>query len=90
MTDELKLGWTIREYYGQDVCWLDGTVITDKDSLKEGYEFLAGGWKFIAKGQNGELCGYNDHTMCVLRFGEDDRNCWVAVGFVNRRGIKVE
>lgn len=88
MTNEITLNWTIREYMGQDVYWLDNeTPITEKDALKEGYQFIAGSWIFTArKDEYGELYGDNGSSMnCILRFGEDDRNAWVAVGFINKR-----
>ena len=86
---ELKLNWTVREYIGQTVYWMDNeTPITDKDALKEGDQFIAGSWIFTArKDEYGELYGEDEHIICCLKFGEDDRNCWVGSGFINKRGI---
>lgn len=87
----IKLNWIVREYMGQDVYWLDGkTTITNKDDLKEGDQFIAGCWAFTAKkDEYGELYGDTGGRLsCVLRFGEDDRNCWVAVGFFNMKALK--
>lgn len=84
------IDWIVQEYIGQTVYWLDNkTEITNKDDLKEGYQFVAGGWVFTTKkDEYGVLYGDNGSQLsCILRFGEDDRKCWVAIGFINKRAL---
>jgi hypothetical protein len=99
---QLKLGWTITEYIGPEVYkWdeRDGKPwpfrLSEEESLKAGDKLCFGweaeGWSYeVVEDEYGVLSGISrgGNTSAVLRFDEDERHCWVAMGFINLRSIR--
>ena len=51
-------------------------------TVKESPEGLQG------EAQTRELCAEADKLLAILRFGEDERNAWICVGLINKRGLE--
>lgn len=71
--------------------------LTAREDLKPGDQILIpaliGGYHrmTIEEGdgslKDGTLMAKTGHSAAFLRFGEDDRKCWVATGMINLRGL---
>lgn len=90
---QLKLGWKVFEYTGAEIHRVEEGKATDqtikeKDGLHDGMEVEAwnGIWTVrIDEGKDPYLDA--PRTIGTLVFGEDDRECWVCGGLINKRLI---
>jgi hypothetical protein len=68
--------------------------ITEEGGLTEGMQVLVagllGGFHVMAvrRDEHGVLSAKGERLTGILRFGEDDRGCWVCLGLVNMRAIE--
>lgn len=90
---QLKLGLTMTCYSGVEIHpILDGEVqkeiIKDENGLHEGMKVEAWGgvWTVIFD-TNGPYLD-SPRTRGMLEFNQDDRECWVCGGLINKRCIK--
>jgi hypothetical protein len=69
-------------------------LLKSRDDLKEGDDiFVTSLWGglmkvTVKKDTYGELFAEDGDLMVVLSFGEDDRQCWTTMGYINKRGIE--
>lgn len=90
---QLKLGWKVYEYTGTEIHRIEDGKATDqtikeKDGLHDGMkvEAWSGIWTVrIDEDKNPYLDA--PRTIGTLVFGEDDRECWVCGGLINKRLI---
>lgn len=90
---QLKLGWKVYEYTGTEIHRIEDGKATDqtikeKDGLHDGMKVEAwnGIWTVrIDEDKNPYLDA--PRTIGTLVFGEDDRECWVCGGLINKRLI---
>lgn len=94
--EQLKLGWTVREYIGSEV-WKESAPeqsLTNEADIQAGDVIICPGlWNenlkmLIKKDSYGVLYGDCGHLTVVLCFDKDDRHCWTTGGFVNKRAIE--
>jgi hypothetical protein len=98
---QLKLGWVIREHIGPEVYLWDSDnqpwphMLRKEGDLKEGdricFDWEDKGWSYeVKRDEHDVLYGisHSGQISCALRFDVDDRHCWVAVGFINLRGVR--
>jgi hypothetical protein len=75
-------------------CGVAKNPITRREDLHEGDEIvvaaLTGGYHGmkIKEDEYGELQAEGEGLAALLKFGEDDRECWVCLALVNLQGIK--
>lgn len=98
-----KLGWVVRENIGSEVyLWIeDGPIpyrLKKYDDLEIGDKICLSWrstfWSYEIKSrfEDGSLWAESSHEGhngigVTLHFNKDSRHCWVAVGFINLRGI---
>jgi hypothetical protein len=92
------IGWTVREYSGCDVFLLlelemVKKPITDRHALKPGVSIAVPsffrGCHHHMKVQSESYAETLDGKLgAFLRFGEDDRNCWVCTSLINTKVFK--
>lgn len=93
---EVAIGFTCREYLGTEIVRDLETMapITDRESLREGdvvyATWLEGGYipLIVERDESERFIGKSRHLFAPLRFGEDDRKCWVAIGFINMKALE--
>jgi len=93
MPEEIK--WKVREYSGCEVYLnvsdLDAhRTLKKKDVLVGGQEIVVPtltGWTMakVARDKYGDLHAETEHYVWPLEFSQDDRECWVAAGCINKK-----
>lgn len=84
-----SLGSAVHHIVQSNAGEFEGEVVTKLEDLKPGMRVVA--WNSIAitvqeiDGAKGT--GISNAAMVFLEHGTDDRNCWVAIGMANLRGI---
>ena len=97
---EVFLHKGLRPEQDEEGRWKGLEPIKNREGLKPGDSILVTGlvgdlfvMKVIAMGQgSGQAVAYNEKgepcLQALLKFGSDDRQCWVCEGLVNTRGVK--
>jgi len=85
----IKLGWTVKEYYGETVFKVNApdAPLKNIDDLKEGDKIIVWGSCVMEVKNDGKLYGDSKNNMVVLDFDTDDRHCWIATCMINKRGL---
>ena len=83
-----KLNFTVKEYIGFEILDTSGNPITDPNGLTHRQIIQTGPLgEFRVNLELDEIWIENEHNIAEIKFGEDDRNCWVATGFINRKAM---
>lgn len=73
--------------------WIGLEPITEQGGIKAGDKVLVHGLfgelyiMDVEANEHGTLHAKGERLTGILKFGEDDRNCWVCLGLVNLRGV---
>ena len=97
--EQKPIGFVCHEYMGARVYkMLDGVPVEEplknRDDIRVGTELavpaLMGGYHVmtVEKDEYGQFTAKGGHLSAILRFGEDDRQCWVCVGLVNLGAVR--
>jgi hypothetical protein len=95
--DAPLIGWLVKEYSGPAVyLFISGTVqetpVTDKSALQPGTQIavpgMGGGYHLMEVKTEAWAETADGRLGAFLRFGEDDRQCWVMSSLVNTKVFK--
>lgn len=96
--DRLTTNFTVKVFIGPALYLFreDGTVITEpvteRGAMRPGMMVATpwvGGYFMMEVDESGtNALSESGELRAILRFGEDERKCWVVAGFINLRGLR--
>ena len=86
-----RLGYKVTEYHGQEILDENDKPIQEEDGLWHDREVqidIEGFGKFRVNKEQNETWIENKHRIAEARYNEDDRHCWVAKSFIDRKAME--